>query len=270
MNIDGRCIVVTGASRGIGLATAQALSGKGAKIAMLARSGDVLEAAASIAPRKGIAKGYTVDVTDPKALDETGRQIQRDLGEPHILINNAGLGQWLSCEETAPEDAEAMMAAPYFAAFHATRTFLPAMSARRSGMIVNINSPAGWMPWPGATGYTAARWAMRGFTAALRADLMGTGIRILEVVPGKVSSSYFESNPNSEERLPRITRMIPTLTPERVADAVVYGIERDRRTIFLPFMLKLALAGNAIAPAMARWMMHRTGWKHPAAGQGGP
>lgn len=269
MNIDGRCIVITGASRGIGLASARALASRRARVAMLARSDDVHKAAADIVARNGNAKGYTADVTDPEALDHARGQIQRDFGEADILINNAGLGRWLSVEETPPEDAEAMMAAPYFAAFHATRTFLPAMSARRGGLIVNINSPAAWMPWPGATGYTAARWALRGFTAALRADLMGTGIRVLEVVPGKVSSSYFESNPNSEERLPRITRMIPTLTPEQVADAIVHGIERDRRTVFLPRMLRLALLGNALAPGLARWMMHRTGWQHPAAGQGG-
>lgn len=266
MNIDGRCIVITGASRGIGLAAARTLSSRRARIAMLARSDAVHKAAAEIVAGNGIAKGYAVDVTDPAALDKASGQIRRDFGEADILINNAGLGRWLSVEETPPADAEAMMAAPYFAAFHATRVFLPAMAARRSGMIVNINSPAAWMPWPGATGYTAARWAMRGFTAALRADLMGTGIQVLEVVPGKVSSSYFESNPNSEERLPRVTHLVPTLTPERVAEGIASGIERGRRTVFMPLMLRFLLAGHALAPGLARWMMHRTGWQHPAAG----
>jgi len=154
-----------------------------------------------------------------------------------------------------------MVASPYLAAFYVTRAFLPALLDRREGYIVNVNSPVAWLPWPGAAGYMAARGAMRGFTAALRTDLHGTGIRVLELVPGKVSSTYFEHNPNSEERLPGITKWIRTLTPDEVAGAMVDGVEQDRRMIVIPLLLKLVFAFHGVAPGLVNLVMRRTGWR---------
>jgi short-subunit dehydrogenase len=190
-----------------------------------------------------------------------------DLGVPDIVVNNAGAGRYLHVEETSPAEASQMIAAPYLAAFYVTRQFLPAMLERRQGYVVNVNSPAPWLPWPGATAYTAARGAMRGFTAALRADLRDTGIQVLEIVAGKVSSTYFEHNPGSEERLPRITRMVPTLTPDQVAEALMRGIERDRRQVVTPLMLRLVFLGHALMPGPVDWLMWRTGW-HRKRNQG--
>jgi short-subunit dehydrogenase len=100
---------------------------------------------------------------------------------------------------------------------------------------------------------------MRGLSASLRLDLRGTGVRLLEMVPGKVSSSYFEHNPHTEERLPAITRLVPTLTPEKVAAHIVRGIEHNRRKIVTPFMLRLVLAMRALALPLMDWMLWRTG-----------
>jgi short-subunit dehydrogenase len=100
---------------------------------------------------------------------------------------------------------------------------------------------------------------MRGFTQALRLDLRGTGVRVLEMVPSKVTSTYFEHNPHSEERLPAITKLVPTLTPERVAAVLVRGIEQNRRRIVTPVMLKLVLLMRALAPGLVDWMMWRSG-----------
>ena len=77
--------------------------------------------------------------------------------------------------------------------------------------------------------------------------------------PGKVASSYFEHNPHTQERLPTITRLVPTLTPDQVAAHIVRGIERNRRKIVVPFMLRMVLAMRAIAPPVVDWMMWRTG-----------
>jgi short-subunit dehydrogenase len=228
---------------------------------MLARSTEVMQVATEITDAGGEARGYCVDLTNPSALDRVVPQIVSDLGAPEIIVNNAGAGRWLYVEETPCEEAAAMMASPYLAAFYVTRAFLPSLLERREGLIVNLNSPVAWLPWPGATGYAAARWALRGFTAALRADLAGTGVRVLELVPGKVSSTYFEHNPNSEERLPSITRWIPTLKPEEVAAALVNGIERDARMVVIPPMLKLVLVLRSVAPELVDWMMRRTGWR---------
>jgi short-subunit dehydrogenase len=230
-------------------------------VALLARSLEVMEVAAGIVAEGGDARGYSVDLSDAMAVERVGRQIVNDFGPPEIVINNAGSGRWLYVEETPPEEAAAMVTCPYLAAFYVTRVFLPSMLDRREGLIVILNSPAGWFPWPGATAYTAARWAVRGFTTALRADLHGTGVRVLAVVPGKVSSTYFVHNPNSEIRLPRITKWIPTVPPAQVAVALVDGIEQDRAQVVLPFLLKLVFMLHAVAPDLVNWMMRSTGWR---------
>jgi short-subunit dehydrogenase len=261
MNIDGRTIVVTGASRGIGKAAAEALARAGGRVALIARSPEIEQVAAAI--QGGQARGYVADLGNAAEVGEVAQQIMRDFGAPDVVVNNAGAGRWLYVEETPPEEVEAMMAAPYFAAFYVTRAFLPAMLARGSGTIVNINSPVAWLPWPGATGYSAARWALRGFNEALRMDLRGAGVTVLEMVPGKVTSTYFTSNPHSEERLPTITRLVPSLTPEQVADKLVRALERDRRRVVTPFMLRVVLAMRALAPPIVDWMMWRTGARRP-------
>ena len=105
-------------------------------------------------------------------------RINADVGTPDIIVNNAGAGQWKFVDETSPEEAVQMMAVPYFAAFYVTHAFLPGMLRRNTGHIVNVSSVGSRFVWPGATAYIAARWAVRGFTEALRADLAGTKIGV--------------------------------------------------------------------------------------------
>ena len=156
-----------------------------------------------------------------------------------------------------------MMAAPYFAAFFVTRAFLPAMLKRDSGYIVNMTSAAAWMAWPGATAYTAARWAMRGFAEALRADLAGTHIRTMLVTFAKVQSSYFENNPGTEERIPSAQSLLPVLTPEQAAAAIVHGIKRNQREVVAPPMLRVVLLLNTLFPSVTRRLMTSTGYRRP-------
>jgi short-subunit dehydrogenase len=139
------------------------------------------------------------------------------------------------------------------------------MLERGSGLIVNVNSPGALAPWPGSTGYAAARWALRGFTEALRQDLAGTGIGVMHFIPGKTSSAYFEHNPGSEERIPAISKMIPTLSPEEAAAALVGGVLRDAREVVVPFMLRLIQILERPFPGLTRWLLRATGVRHARA-----
>jgi short-subunit dehydrogenase len=268
MKIEGQTVVVTGASRGIGKATAEALGRAGARVAVLARSPEIEAVAAAIVSAGGMARAYVADVGKADDVERAARRILDELGPPAVVINNAGAGRWLHVEETPVDEVPSMMAAPYFAAFYVTRAFLPAMLASASGCIVNINSPVAYMPWPGATSYLCARFAMRGFSEGLRLDLRGTGVNVLEVVPGQVTSTYFEHNPDSHERLPTITNLVPKVSPEQVAEAIIRGVERDRRRVVMPFMLRLALLSRQVMPGVVDWMMWRTGARHaPRSGE---
>lgn len=264
MKVKGSIVLITGASSGIGAATAKAMARTGGRVVLLARTRAALEkVAADISASNGEAKAYQIDLTDAEAVARVATTITAQIGTPDILINNAGAGRWLFLEETSPAEAVQMMAAPYFAAFYVTRAFLPDMLRRGSGHIVNVTSPASRIVWPGATAYTAARWAMRGFTEALRSELRGSGVRVTLAVLGKVSSPYWEHNPGSEERLPKIARLVPTLTPEQAAMSIVHAVDRDAREIVTPFMLRLIYMQHAVFPRLVEWMMNSTGWQRP-------
>lgn len=263
MKVNGSIVLITGASSGIGAATAKAMARTGGRVVLLARTQVALEkVAADISTSGGEAKAYPIDLTDAEAVAKLAKTITAQNGTPDILINNAGAGRWLFVEETSPAEAVEMMTVPYFAAFYVTRAFLPDMLRRGSGHIVNITSPASRIVWPGATAYTAARWAMRGFTEALRADLRGSGLRVTLASLGKVRSAYWEHNPGSEERLPKIAKLIPTLTPEQAATAIVRGVQRDARELVTPLMLRLIYMQHTVLPWMVEWMMNSTGWRH--------
>ncbi len=263
MKIQGSKVLITGASSGIGAATAKAMARAGGRVILLARTQAALEkVAAEIMADGGEAGVYPIDLTDALAVEQVARQITAEVGTPDIVINNAGAGRWLFVEETSPAEAVQMMTVPYFAAFYVTHAFLPDMLRRGHGHIVTINSPVSRFAWPGATGYAAARWALRGFTEALRTDLHGTGLRVTMVTPALVDSPYFEHNPGAHERLPKIGRLIPTLKPEQVAEGIVQAVKWNQRERAMPFMLWLFYVMHALAPRVVEWCLTMTGWRH--------
>ena len=262
MKLEGKTALVTGASSGIGAATARALAAAGGRVCLVARRAGELERVAGLLPA-GMASTYAVDLGNPSAVGEMARWVTAQVGTPDIIVNNAGAGRWKFIEETAPEEAVQMMAVPYFATFFVTREFLPAMLRRNTGHIVNVSSVASRFVWPGATAYIAARWAVRGFTEALRADLSRTGIGVTLYESGVVQSAYWEHNPGSRERVPRMGRLVPELSPEAAAAALVRGIEREQKLVVAPFMMRLTYWQHALFPGVVQWLMTRTGYSRP-------
>lgn len=270
MQIAGTTFAVTGASSGIGAEVAVAAARRGARaVALLARTRSALDEVADRV-RAGGAEPLVVpvDLRDAAAVEAAAAAILGRLGAPDVLVNNAGLGRWLFLEETDPGEAAEMIAVPFLAAVHATRALLPAMVERRRGRIVNVTSPASFAPWPGATAYTAARWALRGLAEALRVDLRGTGVGVTLFTAGLVDSPYFAHNPGSLERLPRIARLYRTLTPAEAAAALVRAVERDAREAVTPPLLAWTLALHRHLPRLVGWVGARTGVRHPSLGAG--
>jgi uncharacterized protein len=255
MDLDDRRVLLTGASRGIGAALAGELAAAGARLALVARSADAL---AATADRCG-GRAYVADLTDSAQLCGLVARVEADGGPVDVLVNNAGVGRWLFLDDTPASELTGMIALPFTAALHLTREFLPGMRARGSGRIVNVNSPVSRLPIPGATGYAAARYALRGLTAALRQDLRGTGVGVSEVVPGKVSSRYFVNNPGAEERIPALARLIPTVTPELVATRIADAVERDRAEVVFPWQLKAFDVAGRLFPGLTSYLTWRTG-----------
>lgn len=263
MRIDGRTVLVTGASSGIGASTAKRLAERGAtRIVLIARTKEKLDAlAGEIGDR---ARPVSLDCGDREAVAKTASAIEEEIGIPDIVVNCAGAGQAYFFEQTPPEDFERMMAAPFFAAAYVTRAFLPGMLARKSGCVCNVGSPIAYTAWPGAAGYATARWAFRGLTEALRSELRGTGVRVVSVVPTTVASGYFEHNPGFEKSIPGISKLTGTLEPDEVGKAIVRAIERDKREVFVPFRLRVMIALSRFFPRLTEYFVARTGLKREA------
>lgn len=262
MELRGATVLVTGASSGIGAATARTMAEAGATVLLLARSesalNDVLD---DIEAAGGEGAAFPVDLTDDAAVRAVAETIADRHGTPDVIVNNAGIGRFLPIEETDPEDAAAMIEVPYLAAFRVTRAFIEGMLERDSGHIVNVTSAASYVPWPGSTAYASARWAVRGFTEALRADLRETDIGVSLVAATTVESPYWEHNPGSREKVPAIARLFGTLSPQDVARGIVRAVETERSTVFLPFRFRVAAVLARMFPGLFDWLTWRTGWR---------
>ncbi len=260
--MNNKIILITGASSGIGAATAKEFGKAGAKVILVARNEKKLEKVKSeINSGGGQSIYFSADISDFKQVQNLAEKVEKEVGIPDVIINNAGQGIWKFMDETTYEEVSEMMAVPYFAAFYVTKAFLPAMQKRNSGHIVNMTSYAGFIAFSGATAYIAARTAMVGFHNALSADLYGSNIRTSLAYFAKVESDYWQNNPGSEERLPTSQRLIPVISVEKAARAIVKGVQKNKRKIATPFMIFVMNGLIRYLPFVTRLIMDKTGFR---------
>jgi short-subunit dehydrogenase len=250
MLLQDKIVVISGASSGIGAATARIFARHKAHVVLLARTETALK---TVAQQIGNASYYPVDLSHFEAVKEVTEKIKKEIGTPDVLFNNAGIGKWLSMEETEWGEMEQMMAAPYFAAFNLTKGFLPEMLHAKKGHIINITSYAGFIPFKDSIAYSTARCAMRGFSKALAQDLYGSGIKVSLVIPPKVNTEYFEHNAVPEEHFPKLARLSPaffTVSPQKVGDRIVnIALKGKEGEIFFPLHFKIAQGGLRCLPS---------------------
>jgi short-subunit dehydrogenase len=147
------------------------------------------------------------------------------------------------------------------AALYLAKAFMPELLRRNSGHIVTVTSFAAKIPFSGATSYIASRKALLGLHEALSYDLHVTGIRTSLAYFAKVDSPLWEHNPGSDERLPRVQKLIKVISTERAAQAIIDGVIHNRREMYAPFTLKVILCLTWLAPAITRFIMNTTGYK---------
>ncbi len=260
--MSGQLAVVTGASSGIGAATAQALGARGWTVVLVARRQAPLDALAiRIAAVGADPVVAALDAADPDTVAAMADGIRAEHGVPDVIVNAAGVGGWRWPEDTTPAEMENSLDAPFRAAFHVTQAFLGDMIARGSGRIVHVGSPAAIQPWPGATAYTISRWALRGYHEALRQDLAGTGVTTSHVAFTEVTTPYFDTNPGARERRPWLGRLARTLTPAETAEVILRTIDRPRPQVLHPAMLRVLVVVHRMAPGVATWFVRITGAK---------
>ena len=219
-SLDGRVAVVTGASRGIGLATARALAAAGARVAMLARS----EAPLSAAAREIGAIAIPCDLADERAVREAVKRMTADAGDPEILVNNAGVFHLASLEQTSAVDLHRTLDINLVAPFLLARALLPAMRVARRGHVVTIGSIADRATFPENAAYAASKFGARAVHQVLREELRGSGIRATLVSPGPTNTALWDDvGPDERAGFTPRARM---LSAADVADAVLFAVTR--------------------------------------------
>ncbi len=213
--------VVTGASSGIGAATARALAGAGFRVFVGARRLDRLqEVAAPIG-----ATALPLDVTDAESV---AAFVARLPSQVHLLVNNAGGAQGVDRVETArDEDWRWMWETNVLGVMRVTRALLPALRASGDGHVINVGSIAGFETYVGGAGYTGSKHAVRALTRTLRLELLGEPIRVTEVAPGLAETEFSLVRFDGDaERAKGVYRGLDPLTGEDVADCIVWAATR--------------------------------------------
>ena len=229
-SLNGKTVLITGASSGIGAACAHAFAGLEARLLLAARRLDRLQKlAAAIYAQHGVeVHTIQLDVRDQPAVEVAIGGLSGAWAVVDILVNNAGLSRGLDkLHEGKLADWEEMIDTNIKGLLYVSRAVIPGMVARRSGHVINIGSIAGHQVYPSGNVYSATKHAVNALTQGMRIDLLGTGVRVSTVDPGMVETEFSQVRFHGDEtRAAKVYQGLTPLTPDDVADAVVYCATR--------------------------------------------
>ncbi len=244
-DVDGLVIAVTGAARGIGLATARRLASRGARVAI----GDLdADSAATAASTVLGARGYRLDVTDDESFAAFLGAVAADLGPIDVLVNNAGV-MWVGPFDDEPASAsEAMVAVNLLGVIRGVRLAAPMMRARGSGQIITIASSASRLAPPGMSTYAATKHGVLGYLTGVREELRRSGVTLTVVMPTVVDTPLAAG---------AATGSVGLLQPDDVADAVLAAVGTRRFHVWVPGKISPLIAISGVLPQSLRDRMMR-------------
>ncbi len=252
-------VLVTGASSGIGAATARALARLGCDLVLAARRADRIQSlAAEIRAEAGVRTlGMPTDVTDSAAVEACVQAALDHMGAIDVLINSAGIGHldWLE-DLTTDAGVRSQLETNLLGAILMSRAVLPAMQSARRGHVIQVNSLAGFIAPPMYSVYAATKFGLRGFTDALRRELLPWGIHVSGIYPATVATS-FAAGTAARRRTGLTTPRRLVLTPEQVAATIVSVVRRPRRSVYMPAWSRLIVWLAGLSPGMVDWAMGR-------------
>lgn len=252
MDIHGKIAVITGASSGIGRATALELARRGAHVVLAARRAELLEDVAGECRKLGVrAQTVVTDVRDRDAC----RNLIAAAGDVDILVNNAGFAIYDAAEEARIEEMRDMMDTNFFGAVNCTQAVLPLMLARRTGSIVNVGSITGIMGFARMGAYCASKFAIAGWTEALRDEVIGKGVSVALVCPATTDTDFFVKAERG--KMPAASRLILAVPPQRVARAICASAADGRYRRILPATATMFMRFKELAPSLAHVVFRR-------------
>jgi 3-hydroxy acid dehydrogenase/malonic semialdehyde reductase len=249
MTTDARTLLITGASSGIGEACAHAFAAAGARLVLVARREERLDALARRLADAHESETLTValDVRDRPAVEATLGALPAEWRDVDVLINSAGLAAGLAAFQDAdPDDWDRMLETNVRGVLSVTRALLPGMLARRTGHVINIGSIAGRGAYPGGSVYCASKAALDRITAGLRMDVLGSGVRVSTVDPGMVETEFSVVRFHGDRaRADSVYAGLTPLSAADVAEAVLWVADRPPHVVVADMMLlPLAQAGS--------------------------
>jgi short-subunit dehydrogenase len=258
---DHRVVVITGASAGVGRATARAFARRGAAIGLIARGRAGLDAAAAeVEALGGRAMAICADVSDADQLEVAADAIEHALGPIDVWVNNAMTSVFSPVREMTAAEFKRVTEVTYLGVVYGSLTALRRMLPRDSGSIVQVGSALAYRGIPLQAAYCGAKHAIQGFCDSLRAELLHdrSGVRLTMVQLPAMNTPQFDW---VKSRLQGRAQPVPPIyQPEVAADAIVWASEHDRREIYVGLSTEIAIIGNKMLPALGDWYLARNGF----------
>lgn len=225
--VKGQTALITGASAGIGAATAKALADAGCNLLLLARRKDRLEKLQKELGKKVAIEIFQLDISKKSEIEKFAKENSKALAKVDILVNNAGLAKGRDpIQNGVLEDWEAMIDTNIKGLLYFTRQILPFMIEKKSGHIVNLGSVAGRWTYPNGNVYAATKFFVRGISESLRMDTLGSNIRVTNIEPGMVETEFSEVRLQNKELAKKVYEGLKPLSAEDIAESIVWSLER--------------------------------------------
>jgi NAD(P)-dependent dehydrogenase (short-subunit alcohol dehydrogenase family) len=244
-NLRGAVAVVTGAGSGIGRALALELAGHGAQLALADVNQAGVEETRTLvvkASAQAVVKTYVLDVGDAAAVETFARQVQKDFGRASLLINNAGVALFGTFGEVSLDDMEWLMRINFWGVVYGCKFFMPMLEREPEAHIVNISSVFGLIAPPGQTAYGASKFAVRGFSQALRLELKAADskVEVTCVHPGGIRTNVANAaragagtSPDANAAAKKLFSIVVQTTPEQAAKVIVNGILANKGRVLI-------------------------------------
>src|SRR3974390_3505137 len=250
MDLKGKIVLITGASSGIGAATALAFAAEGAKLLLAARRAGKMAEVASAALERGAQAVHSVrlDVRNRTAVQRAIDELPEEWAEISVLVNNAGLSRGLDKLYTGKiDDWEEMIDTNVKGLLYVTRAVVPGMVVRGSGHVVNLGSTAGELAYTNGAVYCGSKAAVRLINDGLRQDLLGTPVRVTTVDPGMVETDFSLIRFHVDaEKASKVYKGLTPLTPEDVAETIVWTVKRPAHVNIARVVMTSADQANSL------------------------
>ncbi len=261
MSLRNRVVMITGASAGVGRATAIAFAQQGARVGLIARGRAGLDGARrDVEAAGGEAQTFEVDVADANAVDRAAAQLESSFGPIDVWVNNAMASVFSPVKEMTAEEYKRVTDVTYLGVVHGTLAALRRMLPRNRGTIVQVGSALAYRGIPLQSAYCAAKHAIQGFCDSLRAELLHdrSGVQVTMVQMPALNTPQFDW---VKSRLPHQAMPVPPVyQPEIAADAIVYAAEHPRREFYVGWPTVEVVVGNKLLPGVGDRYLAATGF----------